>query len=77
MNDATIISLTTIIIGFLSSCILYLLRICFKSKCDTIKCLCLHIKRNTNNEVKAEEMELANRPNLTNLTNRDSINNIV
>jgi hypothetical protein len=74
MNDATIISLTTIIIGFLSSCILYLLRICFKSKCDTIKCLCLQIKRNTTNEIKAEEMELGNRANLT---SRDSINNIV
>ncbi len=75
MNDATIISLTTIIIGFLSSCILYLLKICFKSKCDTVKCLCFQIKRNTANEIKAEEMELGNRP--TTLTSRDSINNIV
>lgn len=83
MNDATIISLTTIIIGFLSSCILYLLRICFKSKCDSIKCLCLQIKRNTGNEIKAEEMELQ-RPNLTSrdstggaLYDPRSINNVV
>jgi hypothetical protein len=73
MNDATIISLTTIIIGFLSSCILYLLRICFKSKCESIKCLCLQIKRNIQSEIKAEEMELGNRT----VVNRDSLNNVV
>jgi len=74
MNDATIISLCTIIIGFLSSCVLYLLRICFKSKCDSIKCLCLQIKRNIASEVKCEEMELKNRPNLT---SRESLNNVI
>ena len=74
MNDATIISLTTIIIGFLSSCLLYLLKICFKSKCDYVKCLCFQVKRNTSNEIKAEEMELQSKPNLT---SRESINQIV
>ena len=74
MNDATIISLTTIIIGFLSSCLLYLLKICFKSKCDYVKCLCFQVKRNTSNEIKAEEMELQIKPNLT---TRESINQIV
>jgi hypothetical protein len=74
MNDATIISLTTIIIGFLSSCLLYLLKICFKSKCDYVKCLCFQVKRNTSNEIKAEEMELQSKPNLT---TRESINQIV
>ena len=58
MNEATIISLTTIIIGFLSSCILYLLRICFKSKCQSISCCCLKIERSIKDEIKAEEMEL-------------------
>ena len=74
MNDATIISLTTIIIGFLSSCLLYLLKICFKSKCDYVKCLCFQVKRNTSNEIKAEEMELQSKPNLT---TRESINQII
>ena len=74
MNDSTIISLTTIIIGFLSSYLLYLLKICFKSKCDCVKCLCFLVKRNTSNEIKAEEMELQSKPNLT---TRESINQIV
>ena len=74
MNDATLISLVTIIIGFLSSCILYLLKICFKSKCELIQCFCFKVKRNTGNEIKAEEMELANR---TNITSRDSVNQVV
>jgi hypothetical protein len=74
MNDATLISLITIVIGFLSSCILYLLKICFKSKCETIECFCFKVKRNTSNEIRAEEMELANRPHLT---SRDSVNNVI
>lgn len=74
MNDATIISLVTIVIGFLSSCILYLLRICFKSKCQSVKCLCLQIKRDIDAEIKAESMELQTKPQLT---SRESINNVV
>ena len=74
MNDATLISLVTIIIGFMSSCILYLLKICFKSKCETVQCLCFKIKRNTKDEITAEEMELKHQPRLT---SRDSLNNVV
>jgi len=60
MNDASLISLITIIIGFLASCIPYVLKICFKSKCEEVSCLCLHIKRNVQEENKAQEFEYTN-----------------
>jgi len=64
MNDASLISLITIVIGFLASCIPYLLKICFKSKCEFVKCWCLEIKRNVQEENKASEFEYKNRPEL-------------
>jgi hypothetical protein len=67
MNDASLISLITIVIGFLASCIPYLLKICFKSKCEFVKCWCLEIKRNIQEENKASEFDalwVKNRPEL-------------
>lgn len=70
MVDATLIyGLATLGSGVLGLSIRY----CFKSKCEDVS-LCfgiIKIHRNTEDEVKAEEMELRNQPN-----KQDSMKNI-
>jgi hypothetical protein len=48
------ISVGTLLFGAISLGIKY----CLKSKCDKFDCLCLHIHRNTADEVIIEEKEL-------------------
>jgi hypothetical protein len=64
MNDASLISLITIVIGFLASCVPYTLKICFKSKCEFVKCCCLEIKRNVQEENKSDIIDYKNKPEL-------------
>lgn len=70
MADSTLIyGLATLGSGVLGLSIRY----CFKSKCEDVS-LCfglIKIHRNTDDEVKAEEIELKNQP-----TKQDSIKNL-
>lgn len=69
VNATLIYGLATLGSGVLGLSIRY----CFKSKCEDVS-LCfglIKIHRNTDDEVKAEEMELHNQP-----TKQDSIKNL-
>ena len=59
MSDVFWISLATISVGFLG----LTMRMCLRSKCDKIECLCLKIHRNTEQEVDLPEAGNQGSPN--------------
>lgn len=59
------ISFGTLFFGAISLSIKY----CLKSKCDKVDCCCIHIHRNTEDEVKIENEELHNINNFENRLN--------
>jgi len=75
MADSTLIyGLATLGTGVLGLSIRY----CFKSKCEDVS-LCfglIKIHRNTDDEVKAEEMEISNRPKLENVKSNGDLGTI-
>ena len=60
MDTSSLITILTLIIGFLSGFTMICLKLIFKSKCSDVNLCCnfIRIKRDINNEIKAEEMEL-------------------
>jgi hypothetical protein len=60
MDSATLISLTTIIIGFVSAFTMLCIKLIFKSKCTDIQCCCIKVKRDVRAEVQCERLELGN-----------------
>ena len=57
------------IAGLLCTSITLLIRFCYKSKCSTVECCCLKIKRDTEIEFKEDEITL-NRENSSPKFNR-------
>ena len=68
MDSTTLISLTTIIIGFISAFTMLCLKLVFKSKCSEVQCFCFKIKRDVRAEIRAEEMELGHNVNGSRIT---------
>ena len=48
MNDITLLTIISASFTF----VIILIKLCFKSKCDNISCLCLKIHRNINKEIE-------------------------
>lgn len=72
MDSATLISLTTIIIGFVSAFTMLCLKLVFKSKCSEVDCFCIKIKRDVRAEIRAEELELGHNVNGSRITSEPS-----
>jgi hypothetical protein len=51
MDDVFWISITTILVGFFGLS----MRMCLRSKCDKVECLCFKVHRNTNEETELPE----------------------
>lgn len=67
MDEVFWISITTILVGFLGMS----MRMCLRSKCDNVECLCLKIHRNTNEETDIPE------PNITDIYKTKSNDSII
>ena len=75
MDTSSLITILTLIIGFLSGCTMVCLKLIFKSKCSDVNLCCnfIRIKRDINNEIKAEQMELQNMNNENNTERRSKL----
>ena len=54
MNDITLLTIISASFTF----IIILIKLCFKSKCDNISCLCLKIHRNINKEIEESKYNI-------------------
>ena len=54
MNDITLLTIISASFTF----VIVLIKLCFKSKCDKIDCLCFKIHRNTNQENEQEKYNI-------------------
>lgn len=54
MNDITLLTIISASFTF----VIILIKLCFKSKCDNISCLCLKIHRNTKQENEQEKYNI-------------------
>ena len=75
MDNATLISLFSLSIGFLSGFTILCMKLLFKSKCTNIEMCCIKIKRDVSSEVKCEQLELSNINNNINNNNNGSNTN--
>lgn len=67
MEDVFWISITTILVGFFGMS----MRMCLRSKCDNVECLCLKVHRNTREETDMPE------PSMTDIYRNKSNDNII
>ena len=77
MDNATLISLFSLSIGFLSGFTILCMKLLFKSKCSDVEMCCLKIKRDVSSEVRCEQLELSNintNNNKGQQTSRESLN---
>ena len=63
MDEVFWISITTILVGFFGLS----MRMCLRSKCDRIECLCFKIHRNTEQETDLAESTTEERMKLENI----------
>lgn len=63
MDEVFWISITTILVGFFGLS----MRMCLRSKCDRIECLCFKIHRNTEQETDLPESTTEERMKLENI----------